>query len=117
MKYARTKDGIYSVIKFHGLNTFLLSSGEVVSSKTEGIKISNNPIELCDEWFIKRKEGDFLHGTFYEMEDHIETFKHKVKSNNPIVAIYGAITIVDRRGMPQIKSVIEMNEKGELELL
>lgn len=54
-------------------------------------------------------------------KNEIEHYKHclvdKVKSNNRVLTIYGAIWFIDDHDAPTLKSVAKMNGEGGLELL
>lgn len=77
------------------------------------VKQADTIEELCDRCLVITKyHKEPIYGTFYELEDYIDGWKRKIPSNNPVVAIYGAIWT--EWGL---KYVAHMNEKGDWELL
>lgn len=114
MKYIRTKDGriIPPISGDDVFDNAETQGGENVE------KVSYAIVRLLDMCFVKRQyDSMYKLGTLYECACEIEVFKKKLKSNNPITAIYGLIMTFDETGAPTIKPVAKMNEKGEWELL
>ncbi len=129
MKYFRAKDGIYIQCKFKGYENYYCLPRNTNITKKEDLVIlkeSNNIDELCDELIIKNpnNDGDFYRKVFvYEGAwKNILNEKHaKHCTNRDIyehdVEIFGAIWVIDSNGVPTLKPVAKMNDKGELELL
>jgi len=104
MKYIRTNDGVYKFEDFtktrgevclnhYGYQTKdgVCLLGTLAEWKKDG-KFANNIEKLFDKYVVVKQFDDFKKiGSFYECEYEIDCFKRKIKSNNPILAIYGAI--------------------------
>ena len=114
MKYIRTKDGIYSrgkIICYAFRQDYQSEDWDKdIESylQTPILKQANTIEELCDEFVIVSKK------------------KHKIKEVTKIIYskrqlinnnIYGEIWVFDSDGVPTLKPVAQMNDKGELELL
>ena len=142
MKYIRTKDGIYETIDYDQLPNNLKKQlderehscmkdykkmGVFAKMKQGAVIISNiQPIllfavqnqadtieELCDRCVVIHKYSERPQDlSFYEAQYFIDVWTRKVKSNDPVVAIYGAVWT--DKGLIY---VAKMNDKGELELL
>lgn len=121
MRYIRTKDGIYEVISsncgweipVYANNDF----GEKYIQEDDIIKQADTIEELCDvyiEEYLDYKsvilKSDLYRGEDGSWRKEIGLPEHKIK-------IYGAIWVIDNNGAPTLKSVVKMNENGELELL
>ena len=103
MKYIRTKDG-----KIFEYNPLLN-----VAVYENVVKEADTIEELCDRCVVIHKYGEQPKDmSFYEAEYFIDVWTRKVKSNDPITAIYGAIWT--DKGLIY---VAKMNDKGEWELL
>lgn len=124
MKYIRTKDGIYEVIKEDSIWVDCVGSLQRIMKcqccfkKHAIIKQADTIEELCDELIIYDKEQcirefitiDFYNKTYWFKYDEDEYSKPiKIKPNDEI---YGAIWT--DKGLIY---VAKMNDKGELELL
>lgn len=61
--------------------------------KIENISKESNDIkDLCTKCVVLSKyDAEPFCGTFYEFEHWIEQWTKKIPSNNPVIAIYGAI--------------------------
>ena len=112
MKYIRTKDG--RIIDFDSLTEIAKASVSMdAMEKSCAFEIADTIEELCDRYVVIHKYGEQPKDMcFYEAQYFIDVWTRKVKSNDPIVAIYGAIWT--EWGL---KYVAKMNEEGELELL
>ena len=135
MKYIRTKDGIYELehiymdgIIFHGSVEYDREGNVIydIDDKTTFITQADTIKELCDELIIKNpnNDGDFNKKVFvttnrWEILLNEKHAKHCI--NRDIyeydVEIFGAIWTYDSDGVPTLKAVAKMNDKGELELL
>ena len=104
MKYIRTNEFVYETEK-------VIDWIEKNKDKLQPIKEADTIEELCDEFVVITHEYRKI-GSLYDCEYHIDIFKRKVKSNNPIIAIYGAIW-TDKG----LQFVAKMNESGTFELL
>lgn len=110
MKYIRTKDGIQDIMQLTPVYPYKTLIEYI---EDNAINDANTIEELCDRCIVIRQFYDFYKiGSFYECEYEIDCFKRKIKSNSPIIAIYGAIWT--SKGLIY---AAKMNEKGELELL
>lgn len=79
----------------------------------EVLKESDGVVALCDRCIVIWKYGEQpKEMSFYEAQYFIDVFTRKVKSNDPITAIYGSIWIGAK-----LQPVAKMNGKGEWELL
>lgn len=102
-QYIRTKDKIEKVPNDYA-NKLVECPNLIIADAIE---------ELCDRYVIIHKYGEQpKEMSFYEAEYFIDVWTRKVKSNDPITAIYGAIWT--GKGLIY---VAKMNEKGELGLL
>ena len=115
MKYIRTKDGIYEVVKEDGNWLEIISNFErkmqchCVIKKHAVIKQADTIEELCDEFVWVSVNGEYHNrkANTYGLETS------KMHRNSlQIKEIYGAIWT--DKGLIY---VAKMNEKGELELL
>ena len=100
--------------------------GDFAIPKTEIVKQANTIKKLCDELIIKNPN---VNEKFYSIVfvyqgawKNILNKKHaKFCTSRDIyehdVEIFGAIWVIDSNGVPTLKPVSKMNEKGELELL
>ena len=114
MKYIRTKDAITTDKLYEqALEICALTYENAQKSDLKIINQSDTIEELCDRLVVIHKYGEQPKDmSFYEAHYFIDVWTRKVKSNDPIVAIYGAIWT--NKGLIY---VAKMNEKGELELL
>ena len=124
MKYIRTKDGRIRELDFdyrtgaftgNGYYRYKATPTEQANlvHKNFVVKQADTIEELCDRCIIiKREDGFPIILTFYEAKEYIDNWKRKIESNNPIIAIYGAIWT--GKGLIY---VAKMNDKGELELI
>ena len=124
MKYIRTKDG--RIIKvaiskeeyekdYKNSNVSYEEWFGCFCFNLDTIKVANTIEELCDELVVVQKDfRDLLNA-----DTHcLQTLKKYYEINKiEILGIYGAIWITGEHGEPILKSVAEMNEKGELELI
>ena len=100
MKYIRTRSNIYKsedidllTVYFEENKTNNVSYNEIMKWKETYIKKEADTIEeLCDRCVVvyQYSQEPFVK-TFYEAKEDIEQWKRKIRSNNPVVAIYGAI--------------------------
>lgn len=51
-----------------------------------------DPKELCDQWIVVREHDKtpIVLNSFYELQDYLDVYTLNIKSNNPIIGIYGA---------------------------
>ena len=51
-----------------------------------------DPKELCDQWLVVREHDKtpIVLNSFYELQDYLDVYTLNIKSNNPIIGIYGA---------------------------
>lgn len=129
MRYIRTKDRLYDGSLFLREYTgwyFCEKTKSYAFNESEIIKTANTIEELCDELIIKNPNNDeeFYRKVFvYEGAwKSILNEKHaKHCTNRDIyehdVEIFGAIWVIDSNGVPTLKPVAKMNDKGDLELL
>ena len=129
--FVRTKDKIIDIGKKELINPRVaqfysdkeLKNGIWVENI---IKQADTIEELCDELIIKNpnNDGDFNKKVFvttnrWEILLNEKHAKHCI--NRDIyeydVEIFGAIWTYDSDGVPTLKAVAKMNDKGELELL
>ena len=119
MKYIRTKNGVYCFEKEYILKQN--KKGQVIIRTSKGYDIfylkdilnqANTIPELVDEYILKDTETGYC-GVVSK-----ETMKHSI---NPGTAygreFYAAIWSIDEKGIPTLKPVAKINNKGELELL
>lgn len=113
MKYVRTEDGIYEVDVLQDIDGLVRLKLKTIRylNPCEIIKQTDTIEELCD-CVIYVKVG---------YENNAETIrdfqKRNRKSFDKDLIVYGAIWTAGEYGEPILKSVAQMNEKGELELL
>lgn len=130
MRYIRTKDGIervnygedYKEGKSYFYKTDQVYAGygdvykktKVKTYAKNGItKIADTIEELCDLCVVIHKYREQPQDmSFYAAKFFIDVYTRRVKSADPIIAIFGAIWT--DKGLIYIA---KMNEKGELELL
>ena len=115
MKYIRTKDGIRDITGFIEEKYYWQNPnyGLDYIGKEDIIAQSDTIEELCDRCVVIHKYREQPQDmSFYEAQYFIDIWTRKVKSNDPIIAIYG--TIWTDRGLIY---VAKMNNQGELELL
>ena len=120
-KYIRTKDGrlidltayikgeeINGGIKFiHKINgNFFFVQIDNILKKSNDIK------ELCDEFVVFYE--NHASGIVYH---DLEWAKTKAQKSSNKSIICGAIWVIDKNGIPTLKSVAKVNEKGDLEPL
>lgn len=102
MKYIRTKDRIVEIKKITIYDK--LTVDYIHEKKADTIE------ELCDEFVYETNKGNYA--TKHKNTDIAYFFNDE----RPI-AYYGAIWVKGEHNEPILKSVAQMNEKGELELL
>ena len=118
MKYIRTKDGrIFAtdnIRKALGCVVYYPIKGCGVGFEDSDIINQADTIkELCDRCVVIHKYGEQpKEMSFFEAQYFIDVWTRKVKSADPIIAIYGAIWT--DKGLIY---VAKMNDKGEMELL
>lgn len=127
MKYVRTKDGIFKVIKDdhpHYVHVEMKYTPGVMLHESVIEKSADSIDELCDECVMESKDHSYRTLLMKLYDDKISFFDSFMKdvksellnySRNRLqkgFAIYGAIW-TDKG----LKYVAKMNEKGELELL
>ena len=121
MKYIKTEDGIYVFEDFRKTRgeSCLNHYGYVDKSGTwllgtlkdwKKYKKAGTIKKLCDAWIIIPK-GVKCNSFVRNVNENIDHFK------NDSHIIYGAIWVIDSNGVPTLKPVAKMNDKGELELL
>ena len=119
MKYIRTKDGIYELEKYKEKYHYFKVNGSVYKiQKINECKQADTIKELCDECVIiskYAKKPKIM--SFYEAEYFINNYVNKIKSADPIIAIYGAIWVQLPNGAWRLEPVAKTNDKGEMELL
>ncbi len=123
MKYIRTKDGIFDETQHR--HTKIKGRVSIMGIFYD-FKESDTIEELCDELIIKNpnNDGDFYRKVFVfeDAWENILNERHAQHCTNRDiyehdVEIFGAIWIYNSNGVPTLKAVAKMNEKGELELL
>lgn len=103
MKYIRTKDGIYKIIKDLYFGRLLLNNKEIVSLSDSDVKIADTIEELCDMFVCIRKDNS---------KALLSCVDEVLPLRMCYIGIYGAIWT--DKGLIY---VAKMNENGELELL
>ena len=110
MDYIKTKDKIYEVKSYHDYDL----SGRLYET-TDGHSIDTIEVnnvgdtidELCDEFIHCENKHCCVVGDVEAREMAAANYG----------TIYGAIWVFNGKGVPTLKPVAKMNEKGELELL
>lgn len=135
MKYIRTKDRIYEVVReiFNGKayevklpksewwydedNKCYYEDSKFDSfHKKEVIKEADAIEELCDEFVIHLISKETKQEYHYEYDDFRALTNLQIKEGY-VGEKYGAIWFKGENGEPILKCVAKMNEKGEFELL
>lgn len=117
MKYIRTKDGIFEVIredkkwfvvKFQGTGGVTIYK-EIVKKQADTIRELGDAL-ICGSEAYEGMTPFIL--DYYNLEERIK-FYHKVKK----CSIYVAIWVFDSNGTPTLKPAAKLNEEGAWVLL
>ena len=107
MKYIRTKDRIVELKK--------MTINDKLTDDYIHEKVADTIEELCDEFILVNEYRFRKPKTATELEKDFDEMKSFYTNKND--KIYGAIWTYDSNGVPTLKPVAKINEKGELELI